>query len=171
VTTRPAGFAPLGGPRSTLLILGSFPGVASLERREYYGFARNRFWPLMEQLFGVAASGGYPERCRALVASRVALWDVLASCEREGSRDDRIALESAVPNPVAAFLGRHRAIVTVALNGGLAHRAFKRWIQPTLGARAASVRVVALPSTSPLNARMDLRALERHWRRAIEAPR
>ncbi len=161
------GFPPVGGRDAELLILGSFPGVASLERREYYGFGRNRFWPLMERLFGVRAAAPYERRIAELVGRRVALWDVLAACDREGSRDDRILLDTAVPNEVARFVARHRTIRTVALNGGAAHRLFRRFVLASLGNADRPPRVVALPSTSPLNARMDLRALERSWRRGL----
>lgn len=171
--TRPqAGFAPVAGPRCTLLILGSFPGVASLERREYYGFRQNRFWPLMERLFGVDAALPYPRRTRALVARRVAVWDVLASCVRPGSRDDRIDHATIVANDVAGFLAAHPRIVTVACNGGTAARLLRRHAWPAVDdARRARLRVVALPSTSPLNARMTLRTLERHWHRGIAGTR
>jgi TDG/mug DNA glycosylase family protein len=167
-----AGFAPVAGPRCTLLILGSFPGVASLQRREYYGFRHNRFWPLMQRLFGVAATATYPRRLRALVAQRVALWDVLASCVRPGSRDDRIDPATIVTNDLAAFLASHPRIVTVACNGGTAARLFRRHAWPTIDdSIRVRLRVLALPSTSPLNARMTLRTLERRWRRGIMGTR
>ncbi len=44
-------FAPIAGPRSRILILGTMPGVKSLEKREYYGHPQNTFWKIIYAVF------------------------------------------------------------------------------------------------------------------------
>ena len=83
-------FPPLVAPGCRVLVLGSMPSVASLDRQEYYGHARNAFWPLMAGLFGFDATAPYEARCLALTSAGVAVWDVLHACVRPGSLDSSI---------------------------------------------------------------------------------
>lgn len=146
-----------------ILILGSMPGVASLNAQQYYAHPRNRFWPLMEALFGVPASLPYEARVAALNAHGVALWDVLRACERPGSLDSRIVRGSEVPNDIGALLNRHPTLRVIALNGGAAREAFRRKVAPALAARLDTVTVLPLPSTSPANAAVGWAALRTDW--------
>jgi hypoxanthine-DNA glycosylase len=102
--------------------LGSFPSVASLERGEYYGHERNHFWVLMGLIFGFEPSAPYAERLSHLEAAGIALWDLIASCEREGSLDKDIHGEML--NPIAGYLASKPSIGRIALNGGKAAAAF-----------------------------------------------
>lgn len=161
VTSLPPREPPAGHAR--ILILGSMPGVASLTAQQYYAHPRNRFWPLMQALFGVPLDADYDTRVTALNHAGVALWDVLHSCERPGSLDSRIVRGTEVPNDIAGLLARHPALEVIALNGGAAQDAFRRSVAPTLGARLDAIRVLAMPSTSPANAAVGLAALQSRW--------
>jgi len=94
-------FEPIATPNARVLILGSMPGVASLEAGQYYAHPQNAFWRIMGELVGAGLEKPYDERARILKANGVALWDVLQSCIRPGSLDSDIRDE--VPNDFAAF--------------------------------------------------------------------
>jgi TDG/mug DNA glycosylase family protein len=140
-------FPPALGPAPRALVLGSMPGAASLAAGQYYAHPRNAFWPLMAELFGFPL-GPYPERLAALGARGVGLWDVVASCEREGSLDAAIDARTVVVNPILDLLRGAPGLTVVALNGGAAARLFDRHVLPGL----SGVHVLRLPSTSPAHA-------------------
>lgn len=100
-------FDPIAAPDAEILILGSMPGRASLAAGQYYAHAQNAFWRIMAELLGFDATAPYAERTQALKSARIALWDVLHSCEREGSLDTNIDRETLVANDFAAFLREH----------------------------------------------------------------
>ncbi|PKG33800.1 DNA-deoxyinosine glycosylase [Methanoregula sp.] len=149
------GLPPLTSPNPRILILGSFPSVLSLEHQEYYGNPKNRFWAIIGNLFSIPQSLPYPERTALLTACGVALWDVVASCERPGSSDSRI--RKPVPNDVAGFVRRHPSIRMVALNGTAAGRLYHRFCE------VPGLPSVVLPSTSPANAAMPFEEKVRAW--------
>lgn len=149
------GLPPLTSQNPRILILGSFPSALSLERREYYGNPKNRFWAVMELLFCVPSSIPYPERTQHLIACGVALWDVVASCERPGSSDSRI--RKPVPNDIAGFIQAHPSVHLIALNGSTAGRLYHRWCE------VPDMPSVVLPSTSPANAAMPFPEKFRCW--------
>jgi len=149
---RIASFAPAIPTAPRALVLGSMPGVASLKAGQYYGHPRNAFWPLMQALFAVPSRAPYAERLAALGEAGVALWDVLAECERAGSLDSAIAPASVAVNDITGLLANHAGLRVIALNGGTAARLFDRHVAPALGARLAAMRVLRLPSTSPAHA-------------------
>jgi TDG/mug DNA glycosylase family protein len=149
------GLSPVTGSDPRILILGSFPSVLSLERQEYYGNPKNRFWAVMEEIFFIPLSLPYPERTALLTRQGIALWDVVASCERPGSADNQI--KNPVPNDIAGFIRDHPMVQLVALNGGTAGRLYHRL------AEVPGLHCVVLPSTSPANAAMPFREKVRAW--------
>ncbi|KAA3651010.1 MAG: DNA-deoxyinosine glycosylase [Proteobacteria bacterium] len=161
-------FAPLATADARLLILGSMPGKRSLAEQQYYAHPHNAFWPIMAALFGVDLSAPYAERCTALTAAGVAVWDVLAACTRESSLDSDIVESSIVPNDFTAFLAAHPGIQTIYFNGAKAESSFNTHVLPTLGeAHAAIRRHRRLPSTSPAHAGLRFEAKRDAWQRAI----
>jgi len=146
-----------------VLVLGSMPGAASLHAAQYYAHPRNRFWPLMSALTGIDARLPYLDRLRALQSAGVGLWDVIGECERRGSLDTAIVRGSEVPNAVVQLVDRLPSLAAIACNGGTAHAAFMRYIQPVLGERSTSLAVWSLPSTSPANAAWPLPRLQVAW--------
>jgi double-stranded uracil-DNA glycosylase len=128
-------------PDTQVLVLGSFPGVASLAARAYYAHPRNHFWPIMAALLGEPmADMAYAARLSALKRHRVGLWDTIVACERAGSLDTAIrAARLATPAGVARSAP---ALRLVCFNGRTAARAAPEW-------QAAGYATLALPSTSP----------------------
>lgn len=152
-----------------VLVLGSMPGVASLQAAQYYAHPRNRFWPLMVLLTRIDATQDYPARLQALRGRGVGLWDVIGECERHGSLDTSIVRGSEVANPLPALIKTLPGLRAIACNGGTAHRAFVRFIQPQLSARDRSLPVWSLPSTSPANAAWPLPRLQAVWQPVADA--
>ncbi len=147
---RLVGLAPVFDARARLLVLGSFPGAASLQAAQYYAHPRNAFWPLMGVLLGDAGLAGLPyaERLDALRRHRVALWDAVAACRREGSLDT--AIEEAEPSDLPHLVARLPQLRAMACNGSLAHK------QTLLALGDPKVPVLRLPSTSPAHAGRSL---------------
>jgi len=155
-------FAPIAAPDARILILGSMPGIASLEAGEYYAHPRNAFWPIMGALFGAGRDLPYAERIARLKAEGVAVWDVLQACERDGSLDSNI--RSEVPNDFAAFFAAHPAIRCIGLNGGKSAASFRKHVARCLPSHVA---VHALPSTSPAHAARGFEEKCAIWRAAL----
>jgi TDG/mug DNA glycosylase family protein len=161
VTGRLVGLAPVYDTRARLLVLGSFPGAASLHATQYYAHPRNAFWPVMGALLDQPdlASHPYVDRLARLRAAGVALWDAVAACQREGSLDTSI--EAAEPSDLAGLVGRLPALRAIGCNGALAHR------QTLLALGAVALPVLRLPSTSPAHAGVSLADKSTVWRDAL----
>ena len=144
-----------------LLVLGSFPGVASLQAQQYYGHPRNQFWPIVGTLLGIDLPAlPYDERVQAVRARGLAIWDVYRSCHREGSLDS--AIRQAEPNDLAALVARLPALRGIAHNGGESARAMRI-------TRALGLPVYRLPSTSPAHASWSLARKLAAWRQVFDA--
>lgn len=148
--------APVWDENSRVLILGSFPSVKSREEQFFYGHPQNRFWRVLSAVLDCPLPQTVEEKRRMLLSHRIALWDVIASCEIEGSAD--AGIENAVPNDLAPIFAA-ADIRAVYCNGGTAWALYQKHIQQTLG-RAAE----KLPSTSPANARWTAEKLVEAWR-------
>ncbi|TXK64930.1 DNA-deoxyinosine glycosylase [Alkalisalibacterium limincola] len=160
------GFPPLARPDARILVLGSMPGRRSLDEARYYAHPRNLFWPFMARVAGFDPGLGHEARVEALLRAGVALWDVLAACERPGSLDTAIRRASERPNAIGELLHAHPGITLVACNGGKALQLFQRHVRPTLAdALKARIEILGLPSTSPANASIPLAERERAWMR------
>lgn len=158
-------FAPVARADARVLILGSMPGVASLQAQRYYAHPRNAFWPIMATLLKFDSDIAYEERLEKLQAAGIALWDVLASCYRPGSLDSAIDPASQVPNDFNRFLREHPLIERVCFNGGKAESAFTKQVLPSL--QRKPLRFVRLPSTSPAHAGLTFEAKLARWREAL----
>lgn len=159
-------FAPVARGDARVLVLGSMPGARSLAEGRYYAHPRNAFWPIVAGWCGVAADAPYATRLQALQAAGIALWDVLHSCERDGSLDGAIEPASASPNDFAAFLPGLPHLRLVACNGGTAHRLFRR-VAAALPADLAVPPIAVLPSTSPAHAARSFAAKQAEWRAVL----
>lgn len=134
----------------SLLILGSMPGQASLQADQYYAHPRNAFWRIMGDLIGAGPALPYALRLEKLKAAGIALWDVIAVCERDGSLDSDILRASVCANDFQAFLAAHSGISRVFFNGAAAEASFRRHVLPGLAGR--ELQLLRLPSTSPAHA-------------------
>lgn len=156
-------FPPLADKHATVLILGSMPGKESLRQNQYYAHPQNTFWKIMGELIGAQPSLPYAQRLAILRSSGIALWDVLASCEREGSLDADIRAETA--NDFATFFVQHPYITKVCFNGSKAEQSFRKFV---LGKqRLPPLQFVRLPSTSPAHAGMHYEEKLKTWSVAI----
>ena len=162
-----AGFPPIADSRARVLVLGSLPGVKSLEMREYYAQPYNAFWRIMGELVGAGPALEYPARLVQLRAHGIAVWDVLAAGEREGSLDASIVPKSIVVNDFNAFFERHSRIRLICFNGNTAAALFTRKVLPGLAADWAALERRALPSTSPAYASLRFEQKLARWREAL----
>ena len=155
-------FAPIAAPGAHTLILGSMPGLASLEAGEYYAHPRNAFWRIMGDLFGAEPALPYAERTTILNAAGIAVWDVLQSCEREGSLDADIRAE--MPNDFSAFFAVQPGIRRIGLNGGKAAASFRKH---AVAFAPSGAELHTLPSTSPAHAARSFDEKLAVWRGAL----
>jgi hypoxanthine-DNA glycosylase len=151
-----AGLPPVVAPDTRILVLGSFPGAASLAAQQYYAHPRNQFWRLVSALVGEDLAGlPYDERLPRLLAHGFGLWDVLGACEREGS------LDSAIRKPAANDFARLRELCpllqTVGFNGQTSGKFAPQFA-------AEGYRTLVLPSTSPANASLTLAHKLEQWK-------
>jgi hypoxanthine-DNA glycosylase len=151
-----AGLAPVIDPQIRILVLGSFPGAASLAAGQYYAHPRNALWRILSALTGdELAALPYAERLPRLLSHGIGLWDVLGACERQGS------LDAAIRNPAANDFGRLRALCpqlqTVGFNGQASGKFAPGFAQ-------AGYRTVVLPSTSPAHASLTFEQKLAVWR-------
>ena len=156
-------FAPIIGKNPKVLILGSMPGVQSLEAQQYYAHPRNAFWPIMAQLFNVEWSEVYAERVSLLQTLPVILWDVLKSCQREGSLDSDIAGHSVEANAIDRLLADHASVKLIAFNGATSEKFFRKHVLNLL-ADIEGFDLLRLPSTSPAHASMNQQQKLNAWR-------
>lgn len=160
------GFPPIARRDARILVLGSMPSAASLAAGEYYAHPQNRFWPIAGEILDFDPRAPYGRRRTALTRAGIALWDVLASCEREGSLDSAIADETVVVNDFAAFLAAHRRVGRICFNGRKAEACWRRHVLAPWP-ESPSLDYRLLPSTSPAHAGMRYRDKLRIWRGAF----
>ena len=162
-SSRLHGLAPIADARTQLLIVGSFPGVASLQAQQYYAHPQNKLWPILAALwpqYPQPAREDYAGRCEWLLARGLGLWDVYDSCERQGSLDS--AIRAPQVNDFTALQQRCPQLRAVAHNGAEsfkhAHQ-LARW----------GWQVWKLPSTSPANASWSMERKLAAWRTVTQA--
>jgi hypoxanthine-DNA glycosylase len=157
-------FRPIAARDARILVLGSMPGRRSLEARQYYAHRQNAFWRILGALLGFEPSAPYAARVRALKAARIAVWDVLHSCEREGSLD--ASIEAEIANDFERFFRAHPRLRQVFFNGAKAEVSFRRHVRPGLGRalRGRVLRYTRLPSTSPAHAALPFARKLAAWR-------
>lgn len=148
-------FEPIYKEDSQILILGTFPSVKSRENQFYYGHPQNRFWKLLARLTGEEIPHTIPEKKELLYKHGIAVWDVIQSCEIEGSSDSSI--RNVVPNDIGIIL-ENTEILEIYANGAKAYSLYQKYMYPICKREA-----VKLPSTSPANAAFSLERLEQEW--------
>lgn len=157
-------FAPISTPKSHTLILGSMPGIRSLEAQQYYAHPQNSFWKIMGGLYAMPVDT-YQHRVALIRKNGLALWDVLKFCVRRGSLDNRIDNSTIEVNDFAFLLRSRPLIRRVFFNGMKAEQEFKRRVLPALPPEMlARLAFMRLPSTSPAHAGVRPADKMRAWR-------
>jgi hypoxanthine-DNA glycosylase len=146
-----------------LLVLGSFPGVASLRAQQYYGHPQNQFWRILGAVWSLPLpSQPYPERIAAALQHGLGIWDVYAACEREGSLDT--AIRAAELNDLASLRQHCPSLQAIAHNGGESFRHARH-------TEAFGLPVYKLPSTSPANASWSFERKLAAWSEVLQRHR
>jgi hypoxanthine-DNA glycosylase len=165
--TRVRSFPPIENVEARILILGSMPGNASLTAGQYYAHPQNLFWRILVEATGAGPELPYKARTGALKSQGIALWDVLASCAREGSLDSAIDDATLRANDFISFYRAHPRIAHVFFNGAKAESCYRKHVLPLLADAPAALGYRRLPSTSPANASMSRAHKEEEWRQAL----
>ena len=147
---------PLYDKNSKTLILGSFPSVKSREQMFFYGHPQNRFWRVLAGVFGADVPQTIPQKREFILSHNLSLWDVLASCDIEGSSDSSI--RNVAANDLDVIL-KHSEVDRIFVNGKTAEKYYIRFLQGKYNMNA-----VCLPSTSPANASYSLERLIEEWK-------
>ncbi len=153
-------FPPVVDTDSRILILGSFPSVKSREDGFFYGHPQNRFWRILAAVFNEEVPDDIAAKKTLLLRHHIALWDVISTCDIEGSSD--ASVKNAVPVDIARITELAH-IERVICNGNLAHKLYQRHLEVIV-----SLKATALPSTSPANAAWTLDRLITIWRAALQ---
>ncbi|MCL1831458.1 MAG: DNA-deoxyinosine glycosylase [Oscillospiraceae bacterium] len=151
--TNPNSFNPIFDKHSHILILGTMPSVKSREVGFYYSHPHNRFWKVLAECFGESIPQSIEDKTQLILANKIALWDVLASCEIKGSDDSSI--RKPIYNGIAEFISE-KPIEKILCNGT---KAYKLCISLDF-----SLPVLHMPSTSPANASWSLERLTETWK-------
>jgi hypoxanthine-DNA glycosylase len=156
------GLPPAVTSQTRLLVLGSFPGASSLAREQYYAHPQNAFWRILQAIWPsspyVTSADSYEKRISWMLEKGIGLWDVYASCEREGSLDSAIQL--AQVNDLAELQRCCSNLRLIAHNGGESFRHAGH-------TRALGLPVYRLPSSSPANASWSFERKLAAWREVV----
>ncbi|GAB3061015.1 DNA-deoxyinosine glycosylase [Virgibacillus ainsalahensis] len=158
-------FPPVLPRNPKVLILGSMPGGISLEKKEYYGNPRNHFWGILFEIFKEAPVDDYEEKLKFIKRNKIALWDSIAACYRDGSLDKNIAEEE--PNDIIGLLREYSSIKLIACNGTKSYQTFiKNFSEQEIG----NIDVVKMPSTSPIPGRYTKTFIGKveEWKRILD---
>ena len=138
-------FPPFVNSQTNRLILGTMPGIASLEKQEYYAHKRNHFWKIMYTLLdNLPISEIFEEKIQLLQANNIGLWDVLENCERKGSLD--IHIKNQKENDFETLFKEFPGISKIVFNGKESHKYFLKKFGQIKG-----ITYYLMPSTSPAN--------------------
>ena len=147
---------PLYDENSEILILGSFPSQKSREAQFFYGHVQNRFWRVLSTVLEEKLPQSIDEKREMILKNKIALWDVIASCEIVGSSDSSI--KNALPNDISGIIKKSN-IKRIFVNGKTAEKYYNKYILNNTRIPAS-----VLPSTSPANAAYSLERLVDEWK-------
>jgi hypoxanthine-DNA glycosylase len=150
---------PVFDENSRVLILGSFPSVKSREQGFFYGHPQNRFWKVTAALFAEDAPQSIEEKRSFLLRNRIAVWDVIGSCDIVGSSD--ASIRNVTANDLSVILNA-ADIRAIFVNGKTAYAYYQKYTEPKIGRPA-----ICLPSTSPANAAWSVERLIEAWKEIL----
>lgn len=155
-------FPPLYDKNSEILILGSFPSVKSREAQFFYGHPQNRFWRVLAGILECKTPVTIEEKTKMLKDNKIALWDVIKSCDILGSSDSSI--KNVIPNDISEILN-NSSVKRIFVNGKTAEKYYNKYILNTI-----NIKAELLPSTSPANAAYSFEKLCIEWKQKIKTP-
>lgn len=150
-------FPPIINENSKILILGSIPGLKSLEMQQYYAHPQNKFWKIIFEIFNEEFTTDYSERIKILEKHHIALWDVIDTCERKGSLDSEIRNEEA--NRIGELLQNYPNIKSIFCNGQKSYKNLQKILPKDF-----YLPIIALPSTSPAHASLKYEEKLEKWK-------
>ena len=160
-------FEPIVGRNPRIVILGSMPGVVSLQAVQYYANPRNAFWAIIAELFGIDIDCAYQSRVEQISQLPLILWDTLKACQREGSLDSKILKQQIEANDIAGLLEQYSGLRAIAFNGAASEKYFNQREKHRLPA-SHQLELIKLPSTSPANAAMNFDQKLVIWRQLLD---
>lgn len=155
-------FAPIVAADSRILILGTMPGVRSIEMQQYYGHPGNQFWKILFRLFDEPFTTDYAQRIDLLHRKHIALWDVLSHCEGEGSADT--AIKNEIANDFEAFYQQHPQLSHVFFSSRHAEQFYNKHV-----GKRSGIHYTLLPSPSGAHASMSLDQKVERWSIILES--
>jgi hypoxanthine-DNA glycosylase len=164
-----ASLAAIAANDAKVLILGSMPGQQSLAQQQYYAHPRNVFWRLIATLFNVNPDMDYSSKVKVLQQHKLAVWDVIQSCERQGSLDSQINNASIISNDFMSFFAQHPQITHIFCNGSCAYREYQKRVVPHLAKALQLLPCTRLPSTSPAMASLTFEDKLLAWSKIKQA--
>lgn len=153
-------FQPIINSESKILILGSIPGIKSIEMQQYYAHPQNKFWKIICEIFNEEFSLNYQERIKILQKHHIALWDVIDNCERKGSLDSEIRNEEA--NKIGELLHNYPNIKAIFCNGQKSHKNLLKILPKDF-----HLPIIVLPSTSPAHASLRYEEKLKSWKMVL----
>lgn len=149
---------PIYNKDSIVLILGSFPSVISRKNNFYYSNPKNRFWKILGIIFNEENLTTNEEKIDFLLNNHIALFDVIKSCEIDGSSDSSI--KNVIPNDINKLI-KNSKVKYIFTNGNKAHELYQKYIF-----KSTKIVDIKLPSTSPANCQKDIeKKLIEHYRK------
>jgi TDG/mug DNA glycosylase family protein len=155
---------PIIGRNPRIIILGSMPGIISINAAQYYANPRNLFWVVLADLFSIDIDCSYESKVQQIQQLPIIVWDTLKACHRKGSLDSKILNTDIEANDIDALLKQFPAVQAIAFNGGASAKYFDRLVKPQLAADL-DLELLKMPSTSPANAGMKREQKLKIWRR------
>lgn len=156
------GLAPVINQTTHTLVLGSFPGAASLAAQEYYAFRHNQFWRLLSGVLKTdLTTMPYAQRLETLLLHGVGLWDIYQHCQRVGSLDT--AIRQAKLNDFAALRASFPLLTAIGFNGKVAAKVRNQFLE-------WGYQTIILPSSSPAHASLSFEAKLLEWRKLRSVP-
>ena len=163
-STRVCSIEPIIGHNPRIIILGSMPGIISINAAQYYANPRNLFWTVLADLFGMDIDCSYESKVQQIQQLPMIVWDTLKACHREGSLDSKILNTDIEANDIAALLNSYPTVQAIAFNGGASAKYFDRLVKPLIPINL-NIELLKMPSTSPANAGMKRERKLELWRR------
>jgi len=159
-TDKITSFEPISNDDTTVLILGTMPGIKSLELGEYYGHSSNRFWKIISVITGNEMPLNYSDKKSLLLNSKIGIWDIAHKANRIGSLDSTI--EDEEPNDLEGFISKHKSLNVIGFNGTKTEELYDKYFD-----RKSDIKYILLPSTSSANTRFKFENICKEWRQIL----